>query len=49
VVEDGIIRRRPVTLGARSALMTVVTSGLSDGEHIVQHPSENLREGDSVN
>jgi HlyD family secretion protein len=49
VVEDGIIRRRPVKLGARSALMTVVTSGLSDGEHIVQHPSENLREGDSVN
>lgn len=49
LVEDGIIRRRPVKLGARSALMTVVTSGLSDGEHIVQHPSENLREGDSVN
>jgi HlyD family secretion protein len=49
VVEAGIIRRRPVTLGARSALMTVVASGLDVGDHIVQHPSENLREGDSVN
>ena len=47
-VEGGVIRRRHVTLGARSALMTVVTSGLADGEHIVQHPSESLREGDRV-
>jgi len=48
VVDDGIIRRRHVTLGARSALMTVVTSGLQNAERIVQHPSENLREGDRV-
>lgn len=48
VVDDGIIRRRHVTLGARSALMTVVLSGLSEGDRIVQHPSESLREGERV-
>lgn len=48
VVDAGFIRRRRVELGARSSLMTVVTSGLVDGDYIVQHPAENLRDGDRV-
>lgn len=48
VNDAGTLRRRAVTLGARNAEMTSVTSGLREGESVVQHPAESLREGDRV-
>lgn len=48
VNDGGILRRRAVTLGARNAIMTSVTSGLAEGDRVIEHPSESLREGDRV-
>lgn len=48
VIDAGTLRRRTVTLGARNAEMTSVTSGLSEGDRVIQHPAEKLREGDRV-
>lgn len=48
VNDAGTLSRRTVTLGARNAVMTSVTSGLAEGDRVIQHPSESLREGDRV-
>lgn len=48
VIDNGRLRRQQVTLGHRSALMASVTAGLRQGDRLVQHPSETLREGDRV-
>ncbi|MEY3386450.1 MAG: hypothetical protein RIR53_1261 [Bacteroidota bacterium] len=48
VVYAGIVQRKDVTLGERNALLTAITSGLSEGDHVIMHPSEKIRPGDNV-
>lgn len=48
VVEDGIAKKRGVTLGPRSALLTSVSQGLTEGETVILHPAEALMEGTAV-
>lgn len=48
VNDAGTLRRRTVTLGARNAEQTSVSAGLSEGDRVIQHPAEKLREGDRV-
>ncbi|MBL0322876.1 MAG: efflux RND transporter periplasmic adaptor subunit [Ignavibacteria bacterium] len=48
VVEDGKAKKRSVTLGPRSALLTSVSQGLTEGETVILHPAEALKENDAV-
>ena len=48
VVDQGRARRRDVKLGIRNARMTTVVSGLRRGDLVVQHPPEDLQEGDRI-
>lgn len=48
VVEDGKAKKRSVTLGPRSALLTSVSQGVAEGETVILHPAEALKEGDAV-
>jgi HlyD family secretion protein len=45
VVEDGVARRRPITLGARNARHAWTTGGLRAGESVVVYPPDSLRDG----
>lgn len=45
---DGVANMRAVQLGARNAMLTVVTSGLTRGERVIVHPPESLADGDHV-
>jgi len=44
VVEDGRARRRLVELGQRSGAAAEVLSGLAEGERVILHPSERIRD-----
>lgn len=48
VVEQGVLRRKPVTLGIRGARMIEIASGLSQGETIVAPARAGLRDGQRV-
>lgn len=48
VLEDGVVRRRPVELGDASGGDVTVLSGLSAGELVVLEGPEALQEGDEV-
>lgn len=48
VVEDGVARLRPVTVGKRGALAVQVTEGVRAGETLVLHPSDRIRDGVAV-
>lgn len=48
VVEDGVARRRPVTLGIRGAVEVEVASGLSEGEAVISPAPADLADGDRV-
>lgn len=45
VAADGHARRRHVVLGHRNGLEAEITSGISDGEQVVLHPSDRIVEG----
>lgn len=48
VVEDGRAHLRSVLVGARSGLEGEVIEGLQDGDQVVIHPSEKVRDGVAV-
>jgi hypothetical protein len=48
VVEDGVARRRGVTLGVQGPRATEIREGLSAGEQVVLDPPAGLREGQAV-
>lgn len=48
VVEDGVARRREVEVGQRGSAAAVVLKGLREGDVVVLHPSDQLRDGARV-
>ncbi|MDG4595372.1 MAG: efflux RND transporter periplasmic adaptor subunit [Candidatus Contendobacter sp.] len=48
VIENGQARRRPVEIGQRGGLAVEIRSGLTEGEQVVTHPDDALREGAAV-
>lgn len=48
VIENGQARRRPVEIGQRGGLRVEIRSGLTEGEQVVTHPDDALREGAAV-
>jgi HlyD family secretion protein len=47
-VEDGTVRTRPVTLGARDGQRVEIASGLSEGEEVVSRAGTFVADGDKV-
>jgi HlyD family secretion protein len=47
-VEKGKARVRPVQVGKRNGLSAEVLSGLSEGDSVIVHPSEQIRDGTRV-
>jgi HlyD family secretion protein len=43
--DQGVARKREVTLGHRTGLQAEIVDGLSAGERIVLHPSDKIAEG----
>ncbi len=48
VIRDGRARSAIVTLGQRNNLIAQITSGLSEGDAVVLHPSDRISEGVAV-
>jgi HlyD family secretion protein len=48
VVAGGTVQRRAVTIGHRNGLAAEVLSGLKEGEAVVPHPDDKIREGVAV-
>jgi hypothetical protein len=48
VVEDGIARRNPVTVGIRAADKTEIRNGLSEKACVIRNPPEDLKDGGRV-
>ena len=48
VVEDGLARRRPVTLGQRGGEAAEIREGLDEGDTVILHPSDLMRDGARV-
>lgn len=48
VAENGRARRRSVQIGHRNQTEAEILSGISPGEEVILHPSNELREGDRV-
>lgn len=45
VIEGGRVRERPITIGHDSGLETEVMEGLAEGDQVVRHPSDRIRDG----
>ncbi|MBJ3763689.1 HlyD family efflux transporter periplasmic adaptor subunit [Maribius pontilimi] len=48
VVENGVARLRPVTMGRSAAQVVQVLDGLAEGTRVVTHPSDELEDGSPV-
>ena len=48
VLEDGTAKVRPVEIGRRNNRFAQVLAGLKEGERIVLHPSDRVRDGVAV-
>ena len=44
-IENGIAKRKPVTLGQRTGLTAQISAGLSEGDKIINHPSDSVEDG----
>lgn len=44
-VEGGVARRRDVAIGHRNGVQVEITSGLKDGDEVVAHPDETVKDG----
>lgn len=49
VAENGRAELRRVTIGRRSDLQAEVVAGLEEGEHVIMHPSDRVRDGVRIN
>jgi HlyD family secretion protein len=45
VMENNFARRRPVQVGHRNGLAAEILSGLKDGESVIAHPDETVKDG----
>jgi len=45
VVEDGRARRREVNVGQRTGLTAQILTGVKPGEHVINHPSDDVEDG----
>jgi HlyD family secretion protein len=45
VIEDGRARRRKVEIGHRTDIAVEILAGLSEGEQVILHPSNEVRDG----
>ena len=48
VVENGVARRRIVTLGHRNTRMAEIAAGVTEGERIITHPSDKVTDGVAI-
>ena len=48
VVEGGVARQTPVTIDHRNGLEAEILEGLSEGQEVVIHPSDEIRDGAKV-
>ena len=48
VIENGVARRRVVEVGHRSGLTAEIVSGLTAGERVIPHPSNEIEDGTEV-
>lgn len=48
VVEDGYAKRRVVKVGRRNGLVAEIIEGVSEGEAVINHPSDEVDDGKSV-
>lgn len=48
VVEGGVARQVPVEIGNRSGLEAEVVSGLTEGQQVIVHPSDEIEDGAKV-
>ena len=48
VADDGAARLRKVSVGSRNTLEAEITDGLKDGETILLHPSDQIKDGSTV-
>jgi HlyD family secretion protein len=47
-VTDGVARLQPVTVGRMNALEAEVLAGLADGDEVVMHPGDKVKDGAAV-
>jgi HlyD family secretion protein len=47
-VVDGVVHQRPVKIGRQNGLEAEVLEGLSEGDQVVLHPSDQIEEGVQV-
>jgi HlyD family secretion protein len=47
-VEQGSAKQRPVQVGHRNGLVAEILSGLAEGEQVISHPDDTVREGAAV-
>jgi len=47
-VKDGHARSVPIKIGHRNNRTVEILAGLSEGDRVVLHPSDRVREGDAV-
>lgn len=48
VADGGVAHLRPVTLGSRNTLEAEITAGVKEGEQVLIHPSDQVRDGIAV-
>ena len=46
--ENGVARVQPIKIGRRGGFSVQVQSGLSEGDRIVNHPSDTIEDGGLV-
>jgi HlyD family secretion protein len=48
VVEGGVAKHRAVEIGRNNGLVAQITNGLKEGELVITHPDDNVRDGTKV-
>jgi HlyD family secretion protein len=45
IQRNGVAVRQPVNVGKRNGLVAEITAGLSEGQHVITHPSDDIDDG----
>ena len=48
VARDGVAMQVPISIGRRDGRMAVVLDGLAEGDTVVMHPADTIRDGSSI-